>query len=156
VWHLPDHFAEEGGVEALMAAPTVFAIEFVSLFFACVLFVWFYTMTASSVLLVEPIGDAVLIEHLEGARLQTAGARAVELLAGAPLDDRSVDPRQRQRARQHQPARTSAGDRHGTFGHGRTPITSRSHPSTSALIASNRAGSDPVVYDNTRISPLAS
>src|SRR5829696_7548271 len=109
-----------------MAAPTVFAIEFVSLFFACVLFVWFYSMTASSVLLVEPIGDAVMIEHLEGARLQTAGARAVELLAGAPLDDRSVDPRQRQRARQHQPARTSAGDRHGTFGHRGTAITSRS------------------------------
>ena len=29
----------------------------------------------------EPVGDAALIEHLDGARVQTAGARAVELLA---------------------------------------------------------------------------
>jgi hypothetical protein len=53
VWHLPDHFAEEGwGVEALISAPIVFAIEFVSLFFARALFVWFYNVTAFSVLLV--------------------------------------------------------------------------------------------------------
>jgi membrane protease YdiL (CAAX protease family) len=53
VWHLPDHFAEEGwGVEALISAPVIFAIEFVSLFFARALFVWFYNVTASSVLLV--------------------------------------------------------------------------------------------------------
>ena len=53
VWHLPDHFAEEGwGVEALISAPVVFAIEVVSLFFARALFVWFYNMTRSSVLLV--------------------------------------------------------------------------------------------------------
>ena len=44
----------------------------------------------------EPIGDAALIEHLDGARVQTAGARAVELLARAPLDDCDIDPRQRQ------------------------------------------------------------
>jgi membrane protease YdiL (CAAX protease family) len=53
VWHLPDHFAEEGwGVEALNSAPIVFAVEFVSLFFARALFVWFYNVTAFSVLLV--------------------------------------------------------------------------------------------------------
>jgi hypothetical protein len=53
LWHLPDHFAEEGwGVEALMAAPIVFAVEFVSLFFARALFVWFYNVTTFSVLLV--------------------------------------------------------------------------------------------------------
>jgi uncharacterized protein len=53
VWHLPDHFAEEGwGVEALISAPVVFAIELVSLFFARALFVWFYNVTGSSVLLV--------------------------------------------------------------------------------------------------------
>jgi len=35
VWHLPDHFAEERwGVEALIWAPVIFAIEFVSLLFA--------------------------------------------------------------------------------------------------------------------------
>jgi hypothetical protein len=51
VWHLPDHFAEEGwGVEALISAPIIFAIEFVSLFFARALFVWFYNVTAFSVL----------------------------------------------------------------------------------------------------------
>src|SRR5918993_1389491 len=53
VWHVPDHFAQEGwGGEALIFAPVVFAIEFVSLFFARALFVWFYNVTASSVLLV--------------------------------------------------------------------------------------------------------
>jgi membrane protease YdiL (CAAX protease family) len=53
VWHMPDHFAEEGwGLEQLISAPVVFAIEFVSLFFARALFVWFYNRTGSSVLLV--------------------------------------------------------------------------------------------------------
>jgi membrane protease YdiL (CAAX protease family) len=53
VWHMPDHFAEEGwGVEALISAPIIFVIEFVSLFFARALFVWFYNVTLSSVLLV--------------------------------------------------------------------------------------------------------
>ena len=53
LWHVPDHFAEEGwGVEQLIAAPVVFAIEFVSLFFARALFVWLYNRTGYSVLLV--------------------------------------------------------------------------------------------------------
>ena len=53
VWHVPDHFAEEGwGVEALISAPVIFAYEFISLFFARALFVWFYNVTAFSVLLV--------------------------------------------------------------------------------------------------------
>ena len=53
VWHVPDHFAEGGwGIEALISAPVVFAIELVSLFFARALFVWFYNVTGSSVLLV--------------------------------------------------------------------------------------------------------
>ena len=65
----------------------------------------------------EPIGDATLIEHLDRARVQTARARAGELLAGAPLDDRDVDPRQRQLARQHQPGRASSGDHHRMLGH---------------------------------------
>jgi membrane protease YdiL (CAAX protease family) len=53
VWHVPDHFAEEGwGVEALISAPVIFAIEFLSLFFARALFVWFYNVTAYSVPLV--------------------------------------------------------------------------------------------------------
>jgi uncharacterized protein len=53
VWHLPDHFAVEGwGIQALISAPAVFAIEVVSLFFARAIFVWFYNRTGSSVLLV--------------------------------------------------------------------------------------------------------
>ena len=53
----------------------------------------------------EPIGDSTLIEDLDGARVQTAGARAVEGLALPQLDDGDVDPRQGQLARQHQPGR---------------------------------------------------
>ena len=53
LWHVPDHFAEEGwGVEQLIAAPIIFVIEFVSLFFARALFVWLYNRTRNSVLLV--------------------------------------------------------------------------------------------------------
>jgi hypothetical protein len=64
----------------------------------------------------EPVRDAALIEHLDGARVQTAGARALDLRAGAPLDDRNVDSRQRQFRRQHQPGWASAGDQHSTVG----------------------------------------
>jgi hypothetical protein len=39
-------------MEALISAPVVFAIGFVSLFFARALFVWFYNRTGFSVLLV--------------------------------------------------------------------------------------------------------
>jgi hypothetical protein len=65
----------------------------------------------------EPIGDSTLIEDLDGARVQTAGARAGEGLALAQLDDGDVDPRQGQLARQHQPGRASAGDHHRVLGH---------------------------------------
>ena len=65
----------------------------------------------------EPIGDAALIEDLDGARVQTACARAGEVLAGAPLDNGDVDARQRQLARQHQPGRTASGDHHRMVGH---------------------------------------
>ena len=51
------------------------------------------------------------------ARVQAAGARAGELLAGAPLDDRDVDARQRQLARQHQPGRAASGDHHRMLRH---------------------------------------
>ena len=64
----------------------------------------------------EPIGDAALVEDLDGARVQTAGARAGEILAGAPFDNGNVDARQRQLARQHQPGRTSSGDYHRMVG----------------------------------------
>jgi hypothetical protein len=53
VSHVPDHFAEEGwGLGRRSRLRFIFAIEFVSLFFARALFAWFYNMTAFSVLLV--------------------------------------------------------------------------------------------------------
>jgi membrane protease YdiL (CAAX protease family) len=53
VWHMPDHFAVEGwGLQALISAPVVFAVEVVSLFFARAIFVWFYNRTGRGVLLV--------------------------------------------------------------------------------------------------------
>src|SRR5215203_5870685 len=53
LWHMTDHFAVEGwGLEQLISAPVVFAIELVSLFFARAIFVWFYNRTGCSVLLV--------------------------------------------------------------------------------------------------------
>ena len=53
LWHMPDHFAVEGwGLQQLLSAPVVFAIELVSLFFARAIFVWFYNRTGSRVLLV--------------------------------------------------------------------------------------------------------
>ena len=66
----------------------------------------------------EPIGNAALIENLDGACVQAARARAGEVLAGAPLDNGDVDARQRQLARQHQPGRTSAGDQDIGIPHG--------------------------------------
>src|SRR4029079_8145102 len=40
----------------------------------------------------EPIGDSTLIENFDGAGVQTAGTRAGEVLADAPLDDGNVNP----------------------------------------------------------------
>ena len=60
----------------------------------------------------EPVGDPALIEDLDGPWVQTTRARAGQVLAGAPLDDRDVHARQRQLSRQHQPRRASSGDHH--------------------------------------------
>ena len=60
----------------------------------------------------EPIGDATLVEHLDGAGVKTPGSRSVEILTGASFDDDDVDPRQRQLARQHQPGRAASCDHH--------------------------------------------
>jgi hypothetical protein len=49
--------------------------------------------------------------------MQTARARTSEFLAGAPLDNGSVDPRQRQLASLHQPRRAAAGYHHRMLGH---------------------------------------
>src|SRR6266511_101389 len=54
--------------------------------------------------------------------MQTARARASEVLVGAPLDNGNVDARQRQLGRQHQPCRTPAGDHHRMLSHSHTPL----------------------------------
>jgi hypothetical protein len=69
----------------------------------------------------EAFRDATLIEHLDGAGVETSSPRPVEVLTGASLDDYDVDARQRQLARQHQPGRTSSGYHHRMLGHRRTP-----------------------------------
>jgi hypothetical protein len=64
--------------------------------------------------------DATLIEYFNGAGVQTSGARAFELEAGAWLDDEDVGPRQRQLRRQHHPRRTASGDHNWMLRH--TPL----------------------------------
>ena len=70
----------------------------------------------------EPVYDATLIEHLDGAGVQTSGSRSVDMLTGTSFDDDDVAPRQRQLARQHQPRRTASSDHHRMFGHRRSPL----------------------------------
>src|SRR6202035_364386 len=68
----------------------------------------------------KAISDATLVEHLDGAGVQTPRARALELEAGAPFDDDSVGPRQCQLCRQHHACGTSAGNHHSMLAHART------------------------------------
>ena len=109
----------------------------------------------------EPIGDSTLIEDLDGARVQTACARAGEVLAGAPLDDGNVDPRQRQLARQHQPRGTSSGDHHRMLGHRHTPLASRRSravtrpPTASSRLPFRRSGLGRRLRGTTRVLPQA-
>ena len=82
----------------------------------------------------EALRDSTLIEHLDGACMQTAGARAGELLADASLDDGHVHPRQGQLGRQHHPRRAPSDDHHRVLGHGpssRNTTAGRSSPSAS-------------------------
>ena len=73
----------------------------------------------------EPLGDAALIEHLDGAGVQAAGSRAVEVLGGATFDDGDVDAGQGQLAGQHQPGRATAGDHHCVVHRRHTVVLSR-------------------------------
>ena len=91
----------------------------------------------------EPVRDTALIEHLDGARMQTTGARAGEVLAGAPLEDGDIDSPQGQLGRQHQAGRTSAGDHDGVFSHA---------PASSTRSPARRC--DPPVPSNFPIPPL--
>ena len=81
----------------------------------------------------EAIGDAALVEHLDGAGVQAPGSRSVELLTGASFDDDDVDPRQRQLGRQHQSRRTASGDHHRMLGHAPSPISVGSGPASQIL-----------------------
>ena len=58
----------------------------------------------------EAVGDAALVEHLDCAGVQAAGAGLGDRLVGAPLDDGDIDSRQRELGRQHQAGRAGAGD----------------------------------------------
>jgi hypothetical protein len=82
--------------------------------------------------------------------VQTASARAGELLAGAPLDNGDVDPRLRQLGREHQPRRTFSEDHYRMLGHSHTPagIT----PVATSASLGHRG--DPYLDNNTRISLL--
>ena len=68
-------------------------------------------------LLEKPVGDAALIEHFDGARVQTAGARAVGIRRGPSFNDDNIDLGQGQLSRQHHSCRASAGDHDRMFGH---------------------------------------
>ena len=65
----------------------------------------------------KPIRDAALIEHLDGARVQTAGACAVGIRSGAWFNDDGIDLRQCQLSRQHQSCRAASGNHHRVLGH---------------------------------------
>src|SRR5262245_19728302 len=61
----------------------------------------------------ETVRDAALVEDLDGARVQPAGACADQLLVGAPLDHGDVDMREREFRGEHQSGRATAGDDDG-------------------------------------------
>ncbi len=76
----------------------------------------------------ESVRDAALVEHFDGARGNSEGTRAGELLIMPALDDGDVHARQRQFACEHEPCRSTTGDQYGMFGH--SPLGSRRHAST--------------------------
>lgn len=74
----------------------------------------------------EALGDAALIEYLDGAGVQAAGAGLDDRLIGAPLDHGNVDIGERELGGQHQPSRAAAGDHDGM-------VSRRFHRSIGAL-----------------------
>jgi len=85
----------------------------------------------------KAIRDSTLIENLDRAGVQATRTRANQLRGCAPLDNRDVDARQHEFARQHHPGRTSSGNHHRMFGH-RHPLVDISGTPTPA---SNSAAS---------------
>src|SRR4029079_3337592 len=70
----------------------------------------------------ESIGDAALVEDLDGAGLDPAGAGTHELLGGPLLDDRGVDARAGSSAAAHQAGRAGPGDEHALIHHPRPTL----------------------------------
>src|SRR5262249_16798532 len=64
----------------------------------------------------EALGDSTLIEHLDGACVQTTRTRAGKVLAFALLHDDDVDARQRELSRQHQARWPASGNHHCVLG----------------------------------------
>lgn len=65
----------------------------------------------------EALGDAALVEHLDGARVETARTRALTRLRGAAFDDDHVDLPQREFGREREASRTTTHDHHVVPGH---------------------------------------
>jgi hypothetical protein len=76
----------------------------------------------------EAIGDAALVEHLDGARVEAARARAVEQVRRAPLDDDDVDAREREFAREHETSRAASRHYDAVFLHALTSVRVSSVP----------------------------
>ncbi len=92
----------------------------------------------------EPIGDPALIQHLDRARVDSAGPRVGEHVIGTPLDDRDVDLRQRQLGRQHHPRRTASGDHHPMLRHPALPFARKGHPAPGKAPRTLRGGVCPM------------
>src|SRR5579871_4429699 len=65
----------------------------------------------------EALGHAALVEDLDRARMQSAGARVVEVLVRPALDHDRIDARQLQFRRQHQPRWPAPGDHYLVVSH---------------------------------------
>jgi hypothetical protein len=87
----------------------------------------------------EPLCDATLVEHLDGAREEPQGPGAIDLLGASPLHDGDVDSRQRELAGQHQPGRTPACDEYLVLDHRPSPCAD------SAAVALSGRGFSPAV-----------
>src|ERR1700758_750322 len=78
--------------------------------------------------------------------MQTACTRANEVLAGAPLDDGNIDPRQRQLTCQHQPCWASSSNHHRVIASAR-PVR-RQHDTQFAALKSGRFWPRPAILQH--------
>ena len=73
----------------------------------------------------EPVGDAALIEHLDGAGMEAERAGLDALLVHPPFDDDDVDAGELQLGAEHQPGRAAAGNDHSMVDHEHTSASCR-------------------------------